>query len=142
MTDLAEDPAEGHAPRRRSEAWLRRAFPLVAWVFVGCVVIQFFLVGLRVFDAKPFTELHSDFAYLYGWLTPILVLFAASPAGSPRALRLAAALLVLFAVQTFLPLLAKSAPGLGAFHALNALVVAWFAVALARAARSPDSVGT
>lgn len=138
---MSEASTDTEAPR--SERWLRRAFPLVAWLFVGCIVVQFFLVGLRAFGVEPWTHLHGGFAYLYGWLAPILVLLAASPAGSRRALRLAVALLALFAIQTFLPLVAKVVPLVGAIHAVNALVVAWLALQLARASStSPDSTGT
>ena len=138
MSDVA-----GEADPPRSVRWLGRAFPAVAWLFVGCVVVQFFLVGLRFFDVEPWTQLHRDFAYTYGWLTPILVLLAASPAGSRRALRLAIALLVLFAVQTFLPLLAEVAPLIAAVHSVNALVVAWLALRLAQtASKPPGRAGT
>jgi hypothetical protein len=144
--DLVEGEVT-HAERAwtgRTAAVLRLAFPVTAWLFVGCVVVQFFLVGLRMFAEGPLAStLHRDFAYLYGWLTPILVLLAASPAGSLRAVRLAVALLVLFAVQTFLPLLAEVAPPLAALHAANALVVAWVALRLAQASRQPpDPIGT
>lgn len=144
--DLVEgEPRHGErASVGRSDAVLRLAFAVVAWLFVGCVVVQFFLVGLRMFAEGPLVStLHRDFAYLYGWLTPILVLLAASPAGSARAVRLAIALLVLFAIQTFLPLLAHLAPPVAALHAANALVVAWLALRLAQASRQPpDPIGT
>jgi len=139
MSELADEPA----PARRGEACLRRIFPLVAWLFVVCIVVQFFLVGLRVFGVEQFNTLHRDFAYTYGWLTPILVLLAVSRVGSRQALRLAVVLLVLFAVQTFLPLLAKSAPGVAAFHALNALLVAYVALRLAQmVSKVPGASGT
>ena len=119
------------------------ALAALAWLFVACVAIQFFLVGLLVFHAEPWTGLHREFAYTYGWLTPILVLLAMSSAGSPRARRLALALLVLFAIQTFLPLLKGAAPWIAAIHAPNALLVAWLAVQLARAVSPhPGAVGT
>ncbi len=139
MTDLAERGAAG----RGTNVWLRRTFVVAAWLFVACIVIQFFLVGVRVFGPTSAQTLHKDFAYLYGWLTPILVLLAASSAGSRRALRLAGALLVLFAVQTFLPLLAEVAPGVAAVHAVNALVVGWLALRLAQTASNlPEGNGT
>jgi hypothetical protein len=139
MPERVEEP--GPAPR--VDRWLRRIFVFVAWLFVACVVIQFFLVGLRVFGAAGFTSQHRDFAYLFGWLTPILVLLAASPAGSRTALRLAAALLVLFALQTFLPLLVQVSPGLAALHALNALLVAYAGLRLAQtASKLPEPDGT
>ena len=53
-----------------------RAFVVLAWLFVGCLVVQFFLVGLDVFEALGESELHRDFAYTYGWLAPGLVLLA------------------------------------------------------------------
>lgn len=111
----------------------RRAFIAVAWLFVGCLVIQFFLVGLDVFEALGESELHRDFAYTYGWLAPILILLAGLAGLSRRILGLAVALLVLFAVQTYLPLLADTVPLLAAVHAVNALLVFWVAVRVAQA---------
>lgn len=120
----------------------RRAFVVVAWVFVACLVVQFFLVGLDVFEAIE-GELHRDFAYTYGWLAPGLVLLAGL-AGLPRRVMLRAlALLVLYAIQTYLPLLADSLPGLAAVHAANALLVFWVAVRLAQAVPwNPGNDGT
>lgn len=111
----------------------RRAFIVVAWVFVGCLAIQFFLVGLDVFEALGESELHRDFAYTYGWLAPVLVLLAGLGRLPRRVLGLAVVLLVLYAVQTYLPLLAERLPTIAAVHAVNALLVFWVAVRLAQA---------
>jgi mercuric ion transport protein len=122
-------------------AW--RALVVLAWLFVACLVVQFFLVGLDIFEAMGDSELHRDFAYTYGWLTPILVLLAAIARAPRRARILAVALLVLFAVQTYLPLLADRAPGIAAIHAVTALLVVLVAVQLARALPwNPDAAGT
>ena len=51
----------------------RRTFAVVAWLFVACVVVQFLLVGLRIFHVEPWTSLHAQFPYVYGWLTPVPV---------------------------------------------------------------------
>jgi hypothetical protein len=111
----------------------RRAFVAAAWLLVVCLVIQFFLVGLDVFEALGDSELHRDFAYTYGWLAPGLVLLG-SLAGLPRAvMALAVAVLVLYAIQTYLPTIAAELPMLAAIHAVNALLVFWLAVRLARA---------
>jgi hypothetical protein len=111
----------------------QRAFVAVAWLFVGCLVIQFFLVGLDVFEAIGDSELHRDFAYTYGWLAPGLVLLG-SFARLPRsAMWLAIAVLVLYAVQTYLPTISDALPTVAAVHAVNALAVFWLAVRLARA---------
>ncbi|MGH2456915.1 MAG: DUF6220 domain-containing protein [Candidatus Limnocylindria bacterium] len=114
----------------------RVAYAALAWVFVACLVIQLFLVGLDIFEVTPDSELHRDFAYLYGWLAPLLVLLAVAgklPAGRQA---LTVALLVLFALQTYLPTLAPEAPLLAATHAVNALALWWLAVVLAMASRS------
>jgi Family of unknown function (DUF6220) len=121
----------------------RRAFVVVAWLFVGCLVVQFFLVGLDVFEALGESELHRDFAYTYGWLAPGLVLLAGLARLPRRVLGLAVVLLVLYAVQTYLPLLADRLPTIAAFHAVNALLVFWVAVRLARAVPwNPGTGGT
>lgn len=119
---------------KRDGRFLRRVFAAVAWLFVGCIVIQFFLVGLRVMNVEPWTELHRAWAYTYGWLAPVLVLLGVATDAAPRTRRLSLALLILFAVQTFLPLLKTVAPWIAALHAVNAFVVAWAAISLALAA--------
>ncbi len=121
----------------------RRSFVVVAWVLVGCLVVQFFLVGLDLFEAIGESELHRDFAYIYGWLTPILVLLA-MVAGLPRrVLLLTVALLTLYAIQTYLPTIADTLPRIAALHAVNALLVFWLAVQVARSVPwIPEPPGT
>ncbi len=117
----------------RLTATARLAYRAGAWVLVGCLVIQLFLVGLDVFEVVGAdSTIHKQFAYLYGWLAPALVLLAAA-AGLPRwRIGEVALLLVLFAAQTYLPTLADRAPVLAAFHAVNALAVFWLALDIAR----------
>ena len=76
--------------------------------------------------------IHRDFAYAYGWLTPILVLLAMAAGLPRRALLLAVALLALYAIQTYLPTIADALPTLASLHAINALLVFWLAVQVAR----------
>jgi mercuric ion transport protein len=120
-----------------------RALVVLAWLFVACLVVQFFLVGLEIFEALGESELHRDFAYTYGWLTPIMVLLAAVANASRRARILAVTLLVLFALQTYLPLLAERAPMVAAVHPVTALLVVLVAVLFARALPwNPADAGT
>jgi hypothetical protein len=114
----------------------RLGFTAVAWAFVACLVVQLFLVGLDLFEVTgEDVGIHREFAYFYGWLAPMLVLLAVA-ARLPRAwLLLTVALLVLFAVQTYLPSLADRLPVLAAMHAVNAMAVLWIAVTLAMAGR-------
>jgi hypothetical protein len=113
----------------------RRLHLLLAWVFVGCLVVQVLLVGLDLFEVTgPDAHVHRNFAYTYGWLAPAMVLLAV--VGRLPRLRLGqtVALLVLFALQTYLPSVADAAPWLAALHAVNALVVVWLATHIALAA--------
>ena len=122
-----------------NSAWLsttvRLAYRAGTWALVGCLVVQLFLVGLDVFEVVGRdSTIHRQFAYLYGWLTPALVVLAVV-AGLPRwRVGQVALLLVLFAAQTYLPTLAEQAPLVAAFHAVNALAVFWLALHLARSA--------
>jgi hypothetical protein len=114
----------------------RLGFAVGAWLFVACLVVQVFLVGLDIF-AELGGSIHRDFAYLYGWLAPVLVLLSRAP-GVPTGTRsLTLVLLVLFAAQTVLPSLRDQLPLLAALHAVNALAI--FAVAIVVARRA--SVG-
>lgn len=123
----------------------QRALVAVAWTFVGCLVIQFFLVGLDVFEALGESQLHRDFAYTYGWLAPGIVLLGGLARVRRGTMALAVALLVLFAVQTYLPTINEAMPTLAALHAVNSLVVFWVAVRLAQSipteSRAPGAAG-
>jgi hypothetical protein len=113
----------------------RVAFVAVASLFVVCLVVQVFLVGLDIF-AHVDVSIHRNFAYLYGWLTPVLVLLAGF-AGAPKATRdLTIVLVVLFAVQVVLPSMRDVVPILAALHPVNALAI--FAVAVTVAGRAID----
>ena len=126
---------EGMAVRDAVTRFTGVAFGTLAWVFVACLMVQLFLVGLDAFEVTNDSTFHREFAYLYGWLAPLLVLLAA--VGRLPAIKRvqAALLLILFAVQTYLPTLAEEAPMLAAVHAVNALAVTWLAVHLALASR-------
>jgi hypothetical protein len=132
-----------HAARAIGPA--RLGFVLAAWLFVVSVVIQIILVGMDIF-ADLGGDIHRDFAYVYGWLAPLLVLLA-SVAKVPTALRsLSLVLLLLFAAQTVLPSLKDQFPLLAAFHTVNALAIFGVGLILARRATEwvrqvPDAVG-
>jgi len=118
----------------------RLALLVASWALVACLVVQLFLVGLDVFGAsQQVGTVHRDFAYLYGWLAPALVLLAML-GRTPRWVTIGTiVLLVLFAIQTYLPSLQDRLPLLAATHAVNALAVFWLAVIIAR--RSRDLLG-
>jgi Family of unknown function (DUF6220) len=124
--------------------WVRRAVVVVAWVFVVSLVVQFLLVGSVLFEVPGVpADLHRDFAYTYGWLAPIIVLLTMWAPVPRRARMLAVLLLVLYAIETYLPTIADVAPVVAAVHAVNALAVFWVALELARTvSRNPTPAGT
>jgi hypothetical protein len=124
------------SPEDRPAELARIAYQALAWIFVACLVIQIFLVGLDLFEViGSEAGVHRSFAYTYGWLAPILVLLAVAGRLPRHRLWLTMLLLVLFAVQTYLPTLKDQAPWLAAFHAVNALLIFWLAVRLALLSR-------
>jgi uncharacterized protein DUF6220 len=113
----------------------RWGYLALIWVFVACLIVQAFLVGLDIFGDAIDPTTHRTWAYMYGWLTPILV-FLATIGRLPLAMRLGTlSLLFLFAIQTLLPSLRDVLPLVAAAHALNALLIFWLAMVLARRAR-------
>jgi hypothetical protein len=111
----------------------RLGFLAGAWLFVVCVVIQVFLVGLDIF-ARLDGEIHRDFAYVYGWLVPILVLLSGAARVSMPLRSMTIVLLVLFAAQTVLPSLRDQLPLLAALHTVNALAIFAIGILIARQA--------
>ena len=116
---------------------LRVAFAAIAWVFVACLFVQVFLVGLDIF-ADVGGSIHRDFAYLYGWLAPVLVLLSRTAPVPPQSRLPALILLILFAAQTVLPSLKEEFPILAALHTVNALAI--FAVATVVARRASAGI--
>jgi hypothetical protein len=110
----------------------RLGYVVVAWAFLACLGVQLFLVGLDIFEVTgEDVGIHRDFAYVYGWLAPALVLLGVAARLPRRTLLLTTALLVLFAVQTYLPSLADELPNVAALHAVNAIAVVWISATLA-----------
>ena len=128
---MADDRPMARAIRSIGPA--RLGFLVAAWLFVAGVLIQAFLVGLDIF-AELDGAVHRDFAYVYGWLVPILVLLAGAARVPSRTRSLTLLLLVLFAAQTVLPSLRDQVPVLAALHPVNALAIFAIGIVIARRA--------
>jgi hypothetical protein len=120
-------------PAVRAIGLARLGFVTGAWLFLVCLLIQVFLVGLDIF-ADLGGSIHRDFAYLYGWLAPILVLLAGAARVQSATRSLTIVLLVLFAVQTVLPSLREQFPVIAALHPVNALAIFALTIVVARRA--------
>jgi len=112
----------------------RLGYVAAAWFFVAGVVFQIFLAGLSLFQSVANWPTHREFGYAIGWL--ILPLLGLAVLGRiPRAIgRLLALLLIVYVVQTLLPILRGGVPIIAALHPVMASIVLWSALVHARRA--------
>jgi len=112
---------------------LRYVFAASAVLFVAGVVYQVFLAGMFLFAGGTRTS-HIDFGYLLE-LVPLIVLVLAFAARAGRRLTVLSGLLAVdVIVQASLPYFKDSAAVVAALHPVNALLVLWLSVTLAREA--------
>jgi hypothetical protein len=117
--------------------WIRRIHLFVAWTFVAAILFQVFLIGRFLFAGES-VDPHREFGYTVLPLLALLVLLTAFPSGLGRgAVGWAGLLFVLTIVQMSLPGLKANLPLVAALHPVNALLVFWFAVRVARGAGRP-----
>lgn len=114
----------------------RMAYLLVAWLFVGCALVQVFLAGMGVFAGPANFITHKEFGYLFGLLTLVLIVLALVGRMPRRLVLESALLLVLFALQSVLLLFRASAPVVAALHPVNGFLILLVGVHLALSARS------
>ncbi|TMB82235.1 MAG: hypothetical protein E6J39_09195 [Chloroflexi bacterium] len=101
----------------------RLTYRWLAWLFVACVVVQFFLAGLGVFAGASNFELHRNWGYTFGYLLIVMVI-AALVGRMPRAAWAAPlGVMVLFALQSVLVAFRTDAPMIAALHPVNAVAI-------------------
>lgn len=113
----------------------RRALQLyavLAWLFVGCVVAQIFLAGLGTFNSAADFRTHTEFGYLFGWLTLGLLAVALAARLGRRLVAAALALLVLFALQSLFVAVRDGASFVAALHPLNGFLILLIGIVAAR----------
>lgn len=119
---------------------IRIAFAIAAWLFFACVIAQVFLAGLGVFRSSADFEAHASFAFIFGWLTLVMLVLALVGRLGRRAIGSAAVLLLLFSLQSVLVALRATVPELAALHPVNGsliLLVAFITAMDARTALTP-----
>jgi mercuric ion transport protein len=119
----------------------RLAYRWTAWLFVACVIVQFFLAGLGVFAGATNFSLHRDWGYTFGWLTIILLALALIGRMPRQAIGGALLLIVLFTLQSVFVGLRTSAPTIAALHPVNAVAIFWVSTWLARSAAAWQEKG-
>ena len=116
----------------------RIGYGWLAWLFVACVVVQFFLAGLGVFAGAANFDTHRSFGYLFGWLLVLMLIAAIVGRMGGRFIGGALVLIVLFAMQSVFVALRDSLAAVAALHPLNGVAIFTLALSLARSSmRSP-----
>lgn len=107
----------------------RIMFLIGIWLFVICLLIQFFTVGMAVFINPSWWARHVLFSHVIGFLGLILFLVALFGRFSKEIWGLTGLMNILFLVQgstVHLPI-----PFSPAFHPVNALLLFWTATTIA-----------
>lgn len=115
---------------------VRIAFAATAWLFVACTVVQVFLAGLGVFRSAADFDVHRTFAFIFGWLTLVMLGLALAGRLGRRAIGQVVLLLVLFSLQSVFIEVRTSAPELAALHPLNGFVILLVGIIVAVEARA------
>lgn len=104
---------------------------VVAWVLVAGLVVQVWLAGRGVFDTTTFAP-HREFGYTLS-VVPLVLLVLGFVGGMGRKVAgLAAAIFLLFIVQSILVALRTSQPAVAALHPVNGFLIVLLAVLLVR----------
>ena len=111
-----------------------RAFPVLAWAYVVALGVQVFFAGMFVFVGASNIELHRNMAHVIGLLTGLLIL--STFVGRVPEKRLTFGVLGLLIVQGMLVHLNQwfGLSLVAALHPVNALVLTYASVVLARRA--------
>ena len=115
---------------------IRRIHQVLAWSFVVSVLIQVLLIGLVLFAGASLMP-HRAFGGIVVGILAILVAMTAGAAHLPNGgAGRAGLLLLLVIVQVILPAMQRSSPVIAALHPVNALLIFWLGVVVARNAGS------
>jgi len=111
----------------------RRAYLVVAWLFLAGVAAQVFLAGLSIFAGSSWWTTHKVAAHITEYLPILLIPLALLGRLPGSTVLLSGLLFLLFALQyAFIEIAAATGLSwLAAFHPVNALVI--FAVSSRRA---------
>ncbi len=109
-----------------------RAFPILAWAYLGALAIQVFFAGMFVFVGASNIELHKNMAHVIGALT--LPLVASTFIGRVPEKRLVFGVVGLLVLQGMLVHLGQwfGLTMIAALHPVNALVLTYASLTLAR----------
>jgi hypothetical protein len=109
------------------------ALAVVAWLFVGCILVQIFLAGIGVFGTNGFVT-HREFGYMIGWLTLVMVVIAVAGRLGRTLIGLSVLTLVQMALQSVLILFRDDQPAVAALHPVNGVLLLIVTITIGRLA--------
>lgn len=128
-------------------AWARTGYRVLAWGLLACIAIQVFLAGIAVFNGPANWGMHTGFVHLFE-LLPLAMIPLAFLGQLPRGLRWHP-LAVFFLIGLQYALIygfpdVFGIPAVAALHPVNALLIFWVTLGMARGSsmkRSPATAG-
>ena len=120
---------------------VRRAHLIVAWAFVGGVVVQVFLAGLGVFDSPATFVTHAGWGYMLEILPLLLLVLSAAGRLGRRQMIYAAGLFGMFILQSVFVALRGDLPIIAALHPVNGFGILLVGIAMAREAWAGREAG-
>ena len=108
----------------------RYGLAVVAWLFVGCIVVQVFLAGLGVFDGPGAFITHREFGYTFGWLTIVMVVLAAVGRMRRGLVGLTALTVLMFTLQSVLIAVRADYPLVAALHPINGMALLFVSIGI------------
>jgi hypothetical protein len=135
--DLEKEHALSTSPPPRRVVISRRLLEIAAWLLALAVLGQIFLAGRAVFVSPELWQKHRDFVHTFEWLSPLSVILAylARATRGAKVLAWLTVVLIFFAYATAGLQSSLGRVGLAALHPVNAALLFWAAIELARRAR-------
>ena len=136
--DLQKEHALSTSPFPRRVVISRRLLEIAAWLLAIAVLAQIFLAGRAVFVGPDWWQQHRDFVHTFEWLSPLSVILAylARATRGVKVLAWLTVVLLFLASATAGMQSSLGRVGLAAFHPVNAALLFWTAIELARRARN------
>jgi hypothetical protein len=135
--DLEKEHALSTSPPPRRVVISRRLLEIAAWLLALAVLAQIFLAGRAVFVGPDWWQAHRAFVHTFEWLSPLSVILAYL-ARATRGAKILAWLTVVLLFLAYATAGLQSSlgrVGLAALHPVNAALLFWTAVELARRTR-------
>ena len=117
---------------------MRILYSVFAWLFALCLLIQVFLAGLSIFVSASLISLHVSFVHLFEFV-PLLLLIFSLLARFPRVIPWLSLLLIVQIASQY-ALIQIPVPYLAAFHPVNAVIMFWVTLYVARRSMTANKI--